>query len=214
MVEVDRREALRYLGYKRGQAPDVQTESVLNACIPALQSAAGFHAVHLRVSVQSEGENIRLGPLQLHSRALKRHLEGCNAAYLFAATLGAGVDRLMQRYSRTDMPAAVVLQACAAALLESCCDAAQEEIAAGLPDGFSLRPRFSPGYGDLNLDCQPDILRILDAAKKIGLSCTETNMLTPTKSITAIMGIRPGERQSMTHDCSNCDLTQCAYKKE
>ncbi len=214
MVEVDRREALRYLGYKRGQEPDAQTESVLNACIPALQSAAIFHAVHLRVPVQLEGEAIFLGPLQLHSRALKRHLDGCKEAYLFAATLGAGVDRLMQRYSRTDMPAAVVLQACAAAFLESCCDAAQEDIALGLTDGFTLRPRFSPGYGDLSLSCQPDFLRVLDAPKKIGLSCTETNMLTPTKSITAVMGIRPGERQRMAHDCSSCDLTQCAYKKE
>ena len=164
--------------------------------------------------VQLEGEAIFLGPLQLHSRALKRHLDGCKEAYLFAATLGAGVDRLMQRYSRTDMPAAVVLQACAAAFLESCCDAAQEDIALGLTDGFTLRPRFSPGYGDLSLSCQPDFLRVLDAPKKIGLSCTETNMLTPTKSITAVMGIRPGERQRMAHDCSSCDLTQCAYKKE
>jgi cobalamin-dependent methionine synthase I len=155
-----------------------------------------------------------LGPLRVQSRGLSRHLEGCAEAYLFAATLGAGVDRLMQLYSRTDMPAAVVLQACAAALLESCCDEVQEAIATGLNDGLTLRPRFSPGYGDLTLECQLDILRILDAPKKIGLFCTETNMLTPTKSITAIMGVRPGECQRMTQDCSNCNLTLCAYKKE
>ncbi len=213
-MNVDRQEALRYLGYKRGQQPDEQTESVLNACIPALQNAARFLCVHLRVNVRTEGEQIALGPLRLQSRGLTRHLIGCKEAYLFAATLGAGVDRLMQTYTRTDLPAAVVLQACAAALLESYCDEAQAALEDRLDCKLMLRPRFSPGYGDLSLDCQPDILRILDAPKKIGLSCTETNMLTPTKSITAVMGIKPGERRIATHDCSACNLTLCAYKKE
>ncbi len=213
-MEVDRAEALRYLGYKRGQQPDEQTESVLNACIPALSNAARFLSVHLRVNASVEGEQIALGPLKLTSRALARHLENCKEAYLFAATLGAGVDRLMQTYTRTDLPAAVVLQACAAALLESFCDEAQADIEKKLGSGVMLRPRFSPGYGDLSLDCQPDILRILDASKKIGLSCTGTNMLTPTKSITAIMGIRHGERRFITHNCSGCNMEQCACKKE
>ena len=212
-MEVDRAEALRYLGYKRGQQPDEQTESVLNACIPALNSAARFLSVHIRVDVGMQGECIALGPLKLTSRSLARNLEGCQEAYLFAATLGAGVDRLMQKYLKTDLPAAVVLQACAAALLESCCDEAQADLENKLCPSLMLRPRFSPGYGELSLDCQPDILRVLDAPKKIGLSCTGTNMLTPTKSITAIMGIRPGERQAIKH-CSVCNLEQCAYKKE
>ena len=212
-MDIDRAEALRYLGYKRNQQPDAQTESVLNACIPALQNAARFLSVHIRINVSVEGEQITLGSLRLQSRALKRHLEGCTEAYLFAATLGAGVDRLMQMYTKTNLPAAVVLQACAAALLESYCDEAQAKLEAELDNGLALRPRFSPGYGDLPLDCQPDILRILDAPKKIGLSCTETNMLTPTKSITAVMGIKMGARQSVTH-CSTCNLEQCAYKKE
>lgn len=213
-MEVDRAEALRYLGYKRGQQPDEQTESVLNACIPALTSAARFLSVHLRVDVCVEGEQTALGPLKLTSRALARHLENCKEAYLFAATLGAGVDRLMQAYIKMDLPAAVVLQACAAALLESHCDEAQADIEKKLGSGLTLRPRFSPGYGDLTLGCQPDVLRVLDAPKKIGLSCTKTNMLTPTKSITAIMGIRSGERRTTTHDCSACNMEQCAYKKE
>ncbi|HWR21915.1 MAG TPA: Vitamin B12 dependent methionine synthase activation subunit [Feifaniaceae bacterium] len=213
-MEVNRAEALRYLGYKRGQAPDERTESVLNACIPALQAAATFHSAHIRVSARAEGETVLLGPLKLMSRALARHMEGCEEAYLFAATLGAGVDRLMQTYTKADLPAAVVLQACAAALLESCCDEAQANLESALGPGLMLRPRFSPGYGDLSLDCQPDILRVLDAPKKIGLSCTQTNMLTPTKSITAVMGIKPGKRRAAKHDCSACGMERCAYKKE
>jgi len=212
-MQVDKAEALRYLGYKRGQTPDSATESVFNACIPALERAAGFLNIDRRFPVIREGDGIFIAGLNLQSRALSRHLEGCEEAYLFAATLGAGVDRLMQVYERTDLPAAVVLQACAAALLESCCDEAQDSIAAALAPGLGLRPRFSPGYGDLSLTIQPGILRVLDAQKRIGLFCTAHDMLTPTKSITAVIGVRPGCADKK-RGCETCGMKDCTYRKE
>ena len=50
--------------------------------------------------------------------------------------------------------------------------------------------RFSPGYGDFDLKYQKDILEYLDANKKIGISLTDSLMMIPTKSITAIIGIK------------------------
>lgn len=207
----DRPEALRYLGYKRGQAPDAATEGILNACIPALEHAANFLYAAKRFSVVCEGETILIAGLSWQSRALARHLAGCTEAYLFAATLGAGVDRLMHVYECTDLPAAVVLQACAAAMLETCCDEAQEALMATLEPGLALKPRFSPGYGDLPLAVQPDLLRVL-SAQKIGLACTKSNMLTPVKSITAVIGIRPGSAQPK-RGCTGCTMVDCAYRE-
>lgn len=213
-MKMNRREAFRYLGFHNAE-PDAQTQSILEACLPALTQAASFKHALLRLPVMAEGETILISVLHIQSRALLRHLEGCNEAFLFAATLGAGVDRLMQMYSKTDMPSAVVLQACAAALLESHCDAVQERLAQELQEkGLYLRPRFSPGYGDFSLQHQPDLLRILDAPKKIGLSCTQSNMLTPTKSITAIIGISAQRERCHIHRCDACDKADCAFKKE
>lgn len=65
----------------------------------------------------------------MKSRSLGRNLKQCEKLILFGATLGTGADRLITRASLTDMAKAVVLQACAAAMLEEYCDACQREIA-------------------------------------------------------------------------------------
>ena len=210
-MQVDKKEALRYLGV-RGE-PDAQTLALIDDCIPRLASVAAFKYTALELPVNIADDAVSLSGVTVKSRALARHIAGSAHALLFAATLGAGVDRLMQAYAATDIPRAAALQACAASLLESGADEAQacyeKEYAA---KGLYLRPRFSPGYGDFSLSVQPDILRLLDAQKRIGLFATKNNMLTPTKSITAVIGVsrqpcggKPG--------CAACNKTDCAFRR-
>lgn len=210
-MRVDKKEALRYLGV-RGE-PDAQTLALIDDCIPRLTGVTAFKYTTLELPVTIADDAVSLSGITVKSRALARHIAGSAYALLFAATLGAGVDRLMQAYAATDIPRAAALQACAASLLESGADEAQagyeKEYAA---KGLYLRPRFSPGYGDFSLAVQPDILRLLDAQKRIGLFATKNNMLTPTKSITAVIGVssqpcggKPG--------CAACGKTDCAFRR-
>ena len=95
--------------------------------------------------------------MEIRSKSLSRNLKGCRQVVLFGATLGAGVDRLMRRISLTDMARAVILQSCAAAMLEEYCDECQKKIATELEEEhLYLRPRFSPGYGDFDI-CYQEI---------------------------------------------------------
>ena len=50
--------------------------------------------------------------------------------------------------------------------------------------------RFSPGYGDMPIEIQVDILQLLDASRRLGMVLTESNLMIPTKSITALIGMR------------------------
>ena len=50
--------------------------------------------------------------------------------------------------------------------------------------------RFSPGYGDRPLSMQDDLLAAVEAGKRIGLATTQGHMLTPMKSVTAIIGLQ------------------------
>ena len=118
-------------------------------------------------------EKVAIGTLQISSKSLARNLNHCEKAVLFGATLGTGVDRLIARTSLTDMANAVVLQACAAAMLEEFCDEKQFEIGEELEkEGLYLRPRFSPGYGDFDIGFQKSFMQMLDCAKAIGLTMT------------------------------------------
>jgi cobalamin-dependent methionine synthase I len=53
----------------------------------------------------------------------------------------------------------------------------------------TLTMRYSPGYGDWNLDVQPEILATLDSGR-IRLTSNISHILIPEKSVTAIIGIK------------------------
>ena len=134
---------------------------------------------------------------------------------MLGATLGIEVDMLLRRYSLMDMSKTVVLQACAAALLEEYLDDWQEEHRkVAEMEGCYLRPRFSPGYGDFDISHQEDVIRMLECAKKIGLTMTDRYMLTPSKSVTAVIGISKEEVPCHRKGCEECGKTDCIYRRQ
>ena len=208
---IDRTEVWRYLGL-RGAEPDEQTARNIEQCISALQAHAVPKHRWKRVPLIIEENTVRLGAWVAQSKALAAHMQGCKEGVLFAATLGAQADRLMQRYTVEDIALALVLQACAAAMLENYCDTAQESIAEEC-GCCRMTMRFSPGYGDLAAESQKQLLDILDAPRKIGLTCTELCMLTPTKSITAMFGIGGAPAHGNQKSCRACAQKDCAYQR-
>ena len=133
---------------------------------------------------------MELGPMQINSRALARNLSGCDQAALFGMTLGLETDRLIYRLGRTAVGEAAVTDACAAAVAEAVCDELSQEIrgeAAAL--GRGTRPRFSPGFADFTLAYQRELLEALQLPKRIGVTLTGGGMMTPTKSVTAVVGL-------------------------
>ena len=189
-METQKREAIRYLGYGKHEV-DKKTERLIEESFAELEILAEKKAVKRRFELSfSEEGQVNIGPLTIQSEHLCRNLSGCKAVYLFGATLGTEVDRQIRKYEITDLPRAVVFQACASAYLEEYCDEIEENIAQLQRENRGhIRPRFSPGYGDFSICHQGNILRILDAGKNIGLYMTEGYMLTPSKSVTAVIGV-------------------------
>ena len=120
---------------------------------------------------------------------LLRHLEGCAEAYLVCGTLGPGLDALQRRVSVTSGADALIAQAVGAALIERYMDGVEDEIRVELAPGETLRVRYSPGYGDFPLAAQRDILAILDASRRIGVSLTDSLLMVPSKSVSAVVGV-------------------------
>ena len=109
---------------------------------------------------------------------------------MFAATVGVSVDRLIARYSKIAPSKAVILGGLASALIESWCDEVCRRIADEYSDvGKCIKPRFSPGYGGFDLGAQRKIATLLDTERRIGLYFTDSLMMIPEKSVTAVVGI-------------------------
>lgn len=132
------------------------------------------------------------GLFKIKSKQLSKNLEGCKNAVVFAATVGIDFDREIAKYTRVSPSRALLVSAMGTERVEALCDAFVNEYEEN--NGVKLRPRFSPGYGDLPLEAQRDIFLLLDPAKRVGITLGESLLMTPTKSVTAFAGIELGEK--------------------
>lgn len=214
MIAFERSEVLRYLGY-RGAQPGEMVEQNLDRCIAELQSAVAPKSVFqaFELSHLAEG-TMKTGGVLIRSKNLARTLKGCTSVYLMAATLGLAVDRLITRASAVRMSDAVLYQAAAAAMIEAYCDEVNDTLREEAERvGLYCRPRFSPGYGDFRIEHQRDISRLLDTPRKIGLTVTESCLLVPIKSVTAVIGLSNSPQPCHRKGCEECSKQDCAFRR-
>ena len=98
------------------------------------------------------------------------------------------------------------------ALVEAACDRAEEELRSRHP-GLYLTDRFSPGYGDLPLSLQPQLLAACDAPRRLGVTLTQSLLMLPQKSVSVVIGLSKRPQQARIRGCAYCALAQtCAYR--
>ena len=181
--EYNKKEILRYAGV-RGDAPEL--DCVLRDCMREAKDRLIYKVCYAEFTITRRDGILDLGFSSVVSKSLQKNLEGCDKIILFAATVGIEIDRLVARYSVTTPSKALMFQAIGAERIEALCDVFCDEMSRGR----CLRPRFSAGYGDLSIDVQRDIFKVLDCSRKIGLTLNESLLMSPTKYVTAIVGIK------------------------
>lgn len=173
LPEISEKEVARYAG---GELPRTEIDSLAS---PAVCFA--------ELPIIKDGENIKIGGISISSRGLIKNLSGCEKVLLFCATVGASFDREALKYSRLSPSRAVAVSAVGTERVEALCDAFldwyKEEYS------VKFRPRFSPGYGDLPLELQREIFSLLEPEKRIGVTLNDSLLMSPTKSVTAFVGI-------------------------
>ena len=168
-------------------------EGVLAARVKALMEEADKAVRPARVwrRLPVAAGTIGSGPCAIPlAGTLATHLAGCRSAYLACGTLGAGMDALQRRVSARSGADALIVQAIGAAFIEAWMDAVENEIRAELAPGESLVTRYSPGYGDFPLAAQRALLELLDAPRAVGVSLTDTLLMVPSKSVSAVIGVK------------------------
>jgi hypothetical protein len=213
---IDRREALRYMGY-RGQKLDSETERLLEECIDEVLSLSKNSYVYdiFDIERSEEGMYLKGTKLFLKGEAIKGHLSKACKCAVMAVTLGLEVERRIALYTRTELTKGLVFDACAAAAVESLCELVQNEIKNKAESmGFDITARFSPGYGDFPIELQKEIINVLKAYERIGLSVNESSVMIPRKSVTAVIGLQQESCESQSSSCGCCEDIYCKYRKD
>ena len=211
----DEGEIWRHLGFRNGATPDSAVQKRIRDVAAEVEAAAVPRYLSQPVTLRwPMHDTVELGTIQIQSRDLARHLSGCGQAMLFAATLGIQVDQLISRAAVRRITDAAIAQAVAAVLIEvysdAVCDAIGRE-AAG--EGWHLRPRFSPGYGDFPMEYQRNITEYLQTPKNLGLTVTDSLLLVPMKSITAVIGMAHTVQPCTDARCDACEKTDCLMRR-
>ena len=171
----------------RLKIPRSYTDETITRCESNLRRVLNLKYAYTKVSVEIKSDNIcDLGFGDIKSYDLIKALSGCKQAYILGVTIGIDADRLISRLSITSPAESFITDALASAVAESLCDYADN-----LLRGTGKKPfRYAPGYGDMPLSYQPAVLEALNADYTLGITLNSSSLMTPMKSITAIMGIK------------------------
>ena len=187
---VNENEIFRYM---KTDATD-GAKALLSECLKEAESVLSFRVIYEIYPVtffEESGDNglIDLCFAKTHSKDLCKNLKGFEKIVLFSATVGVGIDRLINKYSVLSPSKALCFQAIGSERVEALCDCFNERIKQKFS---STAPRFSPGYGDLGLYLQKDIFKALPMGR-IGVGLGESLLMSPSKSVTAVIGVNGEE---------------------
>lgn len=205
---VDLPEMLRYAACR---APDEAVTALAKACAAEGEAVLRPALCWLEVPLTVKEDEVDLDFARFPSRKLADALRGCERTVVFAATVGLELDRLIARYGRISPSRGLMMQALGAERIEALCDAFCSDLARRYAP-LTLRQRFSPGYGDLPLQAQRALFDALQCHRQIGLYLNESLLMSPTKSVTAIVGIGSGV-DCPEKSCAQCGKKDCEFRK-
>ena len=183
LPDFNRKEILRYAGYLA--AADESTAALLEECLREVNTAFSFRVAYCMLTIEEF-----LTEFKPDKSLQIARLSDCDRVVLFAATVGLEIDRLTAKYSSVSTAKALFFQAIGAERIEALCDRFCKELAESYEkQGVCTRQRFSPGYGSFPLTAQKTFFQLLDCPRTVGISLQNSLLMSPTKSVTAAVGL-------------------------
>ena len=188
------KDALRYLG---GKADDEGAIALLRRVLDAYREVFQPRQVTASFLVREHAPAVTFEgcAVSLEGESIRRHFAGATEGIFSAFTLGVAFDKKVRELSLTRPSESVALNALGSGYAERKADELLREVRdAKEREGFETNFRFCPGYGDLPLGANKEIVAALGATKKIGLTVTDEGLLLPVKSIVGVTACKPIKR--------------------
>jgi len=211
---LNRDETLRYLQCDSSISDEFSL--LIDACERQILSAIQPRYIYQMFDITRLDDCISVDntPLKFYGNDIRNHLEGCNKAILMCATISSNVDRVIRMAEISDMAKALIMDTLSSVAIENVCNQVDGIIKEEYPQYYQTW-RFSAGYGDFPINIQSDFLNVLNAPKRIGLCVTDTNIMTPRKSVTAVMGLSETPIEKKRLGCASCNMRDvCQFRKK
>lgn len=116
---------------------------------------------------------------------VSKYLSSCVQVCIMVGTVGLAVDRMISACSHKSGVEGLFADAAGSAAIE----AVMDDICHHISKKYRCKPRISPGYGDFPLTNQSVIFSMLDATKNIGTCLNDSLLISPSKSVSALVGL-------------------------
>ena len=210
-INPPRKEILRYMSCKKENENEAK---LIDEFLPLVKKAAAPKGSFAFYELVKDDNSVYINGEILKSSSLFKNLRLCDEATIFSLTLGTEIDRLISKYSLARPSAALCVNAIATAMIEEYAKLFCEEMKDLFKkENLFLRPRFSPGYADFDLKNQSLFINLTNASKLCGITLTDGFMMTPSKSVTAIMGASQKDLLCSISGCEMCSKKNCEFRR-
>ena len=216
LLSIDPVETKRYAGLR--YTKDFDDENIINACEDA-QLLIEVKSIWEIYNYDYKNQIVLSKPnVIISGKSIGKHLLNCDKVACIAATVGEKIENeISYRFESGKYLDSILLDAAATTAVEQVANSMEEAIKQKVShEGYNMRWRFSPGYGDWSLEQQLDLYK-LSGAEKIGIKLSTAMMMTPRKSITAIIGLYKNELSNKNNKienyCTNCNKNDCQVRK-
>ncbi len=191
-IEPSVSEIKKYLGEKKGVTeitPNI--ENIIEKMTKLGKDIATPIGAYSVMKIEEKKENlIRLEKFTLSGKRISQVLKDSVYVVLLATTIGAKLEEKVEDMEREGkFTEALILDAVGSTISDQAMDFIHANVRAEFQrKGFSLTMRFSPGYGDLPLTVQSELIHY-SGGEEIGIRVTSSHMMIPRKSVSAIIGL-------------------------
>lgn len=201
-IAIPKKEVLHYMRYNTPSIKPSISKLVDDVITEIEKINYNYKYIYLPIENNEEGVLID-NQYKLTSKDLSNFLKDCNKAVIIAVTLSTEFERQLKKYQLTDSLKALVYDACGSAYVEEICD--QFSLQFEQETSFHTTSRYSPGYGDLELENQEVFYQLLEL-QKMGVELTENYLMIPRKTVTAIIGLstKKQQKRAIICDCDEC----------
>ena len=124
----------------------------------------------------------------INSKKIAGILKDCEYCSLFVSTIGPQLEGRVAEMEKDNPSGAFYLEHVGNWMAEYMAEAINQRISQAITKaGFIPKKRYSAGYGDWPLESQKEILE-LTGARRIGVFISESYLMIPRKSVSALIG--------------------------
>ena len=215
-LAIDPDEVLRFQGYKAGvDIPSADVMALFDEALALGRRLMTPRAVLRTLAVSRDGDRLRGGGVTLTIPRIAERWGAVETITAGVCTIGDALERrASDLWEARELPLAMMLDSVGSGAVESLAEYVNDQLCAeGIARGVKVTNRVSPGYGGWDVAEQALLWRLCPG-DAVGVTLNEACFMTPTKTITILVGAGPDARvDDYFAQCARCWMRDCAYRR-